>query len=88
MSVRVGGHVGPVYASKRVSGQGCGVWLIGALVIAPLFVFWYVTLPVLAIIVLSVITIRVRDKRRARRAEEAAAPVPGYAPRHGYQPRR
>lgn len=47
-------------------------WLGGAIVLGALVKFWYVVVPVLAIVVLSVVTIRVRDKRRAKLAARAA----------------
>jgi hypothetical protein len=65
MGVRIGGHLGPVSASTRVSGKGCLPALGAALLVGGLIVYWYVAVPVAAIALLSILAVRYRNKRRA-----------------------
>lgn len=72
MGVRVGGHVGPVSASKRVSGKGCGLWLLLAIPVGLCAVYWYVALPLAVVIVVTVIALKVRGKRHAEATRSRA----------------
>src|SRR5690242_17971152 len=86
MGVRIGGRVGPVSASTRVGGKGCGTVLLGAVVLGLLVKFWYIAVAV-AVIALSIYLTRkfpalqtqnlFRPRRyRAEKARQAQPPRP------------
>lgn len=64
MSLRIGGHAGPVHASIPVRGGGFMLWLLLSIVIGSAIVYWPVTVTVLGTILATWLIVKVRDRRR------------------------